>query len=60
MKKRLWTLRILLAGSSLGELFGCKHMLPFINERKDDLECRARSPEDRAESRGELLSGLET
>lgn len=37
MKKRLWTLRILLAGSSLGELFGCKHMLPFINERKDDL-----------------------
>lgn len=60
MKKHLWTLKILLAGSRLGEFFSCKHILPFINKRKDDSESRVKIPENIAESHGELLSGLET
>lgn len=50
----------ILSGSRPRELFSCKHMLLFINKRKDHSENRAKSPEDIVESHGGLFSGLET
>lgn len=51
-------LRILL-GSRLGELFSCKHVVLFIDKRKEDSKNRAKSSEDIVESHEELFSGLE-
>lgn len=46
MKKSHWTPKILLAGSKLGKLFSCKHLLPFM--KKEGTEGKTKRSEGRA------------